>query len=57
MSTKTLEIHVGRHEATKNFYVARYYSPVLGAVHSVELSGSVTGAVALPDLFPPRRNP
>ncbi len=47
MSTKTFEIHVSRHEAKPDFYVARYYSPVLKAVYSVEFPGSVLGAVAL----------
>ena len=47
MNAKTFEIQVSRHEAKQGFYVARYSSPVLGAVYSVEFPGSVVGAVAL----------
>ena len=47
MESKRVEIEISRHESKPGTYVARYRSPVLGAVYSVEFPDSVTGAVAL----------
>jgi len=47
MERKRVEIEISRHREKPGTYVARYRSPVLGAVYSVEFPDSVTGAVAL----------
>lgn len=44
---KRFEIEITRHDSKSDTYVARYASPLLGAVYTVEFPDSVTGAVAL----------
>ncbi len=43
----TCEVQINSHPEKADWYVARYESGFLGAVHSVEFANSITGAVAL----------
>ncbi len=44
---KTFEIEITANEGKPGGYIARYHSPILEAVYTVEFPNAITGAVAL----------